>query len=586
MAYICEDELRRIYEDVSARLSGHGYDTEIAMIRDYSLKLTVILEGNPLGKLIIDYSPKREATTYRMDGDLSKDVYQKIMNIISPKPAPVNITGRSFRKDGATANSNTTEPSGVEPSEVSVAGSSEPSSIGSSDPSVGDAPEPSGYQAYVDGSFIEGCIGYGSVILKGGQMVAELYGSVDDPEAYQSRQVGGEIRAVVETLKWCKNRGISEIEIFFDFLNIEKWATGAYKTNTPMTIAYKQFIDGCNVRITWHKVESHTGIPLNDRADELAKKGAQQKAERQRETASKPEDLSGWLIYNGNMNSNKFNEQIEWFQRAALNNGMTLEPVRNDDLAACVIQGKTEIRSPFDKLPRFALFWDKDVRLARQMEKLGVKLFNASRAIAICDDKNMTHQMLSDQGIPMPDTIFAPLVYSGCDCDEAYFVERIESILSYPMIVKEAYGSFGAQVYMAKNRDELLGLRKRLAAKPHLYQEYIRTSHGRDVRIQMVGDRVVAAMLRTSDTDFRANITAGGNMQPFDPPKAFSDLAIRASRLLGLDFAGVDILFGKNDQPILCEINSNAHMKNLFDCTGVDVADLIIKYIRQRVMVL
>jgi RimK family alpha-L-glutamate ligase len=267
-----------------------------------------------------------------------------------------------------------------------------------------------------------------------------------------------------------------------------------------------------------------------------------------------------------------------------MKNGMTLKPIRNDDLAACVILGKTEIRGPFDKLPRFALFWDKDVRLARQMEKLGVKLFNSSRAIAICDDKNMTHQMLSDQGLPMPDTIFAPLVYSGCDCDEAYFVERIESILSYPMIVKEAYGSFGAQVYMAQNRDELLALRKRLAAKPHLYQEYIRTSHGRDVRIQVVGDQVAAAMLRTSDSDFRANITAGGKMHPFYPPKAFSDLAIRASRLLGLDFAGVDILFGENDEPILCEINSNAHMKNLLDCTGVDVADLIIKHIRQRMM--
>jgi ribonuclease HI len=109
-------------------------------------------------------------------------------------------------------------------------GLTEPSSIGLSDPTC--------YQAYVDGSFIDGCIGYGAVILKGGQMVAELFGSVDDPEAIQSRQVGGEIRAVVETLKWCKNRGINEIEMFFDFLNIEKWATGAYKTNTPMTIAY------------------------------------------------------------------------------------------------------------------------------------------------------------------------------------------------------------------------------------------------------------------------------------------------------------------------------------------------------------
>ena len=47
---------------------------------------------------------------------------------------------------------------------------------------------------------------------------------------------------------------------------------------------------------------------------------------------------------------------------------------------------------------------------------------------------------------------------------------------------------------------------------------------------------------------------------------------------MGLDFAGVDILFGE-DGPVVCEVNSNAHMKNIYDCTGIDVSDFIIRYV-------
>ena len=73
-------------------------------------------------------------------------------------------------------------------------------------------------------------------------------------------------------------------------------------------------------------------------------------------------------------------------------------------------------------------------------------------------------------------------------------------------------------------------------------------------------------------------------MVPFEPPKSFIDLAVKAVKLVGADFAGVDLLFGENDEPVLIEINSNAHMKNIFTCTGIDVADIIVKHIIQRTL--
>jgi glutathione synthase/RimK-type ligase-like ATP-grasp enzyme len=93
-----------------------------------------------------------------------------------------------------------------------------------------------------------------------------------------------------------------------------------------------------------------------------------------------------------------------------------------------------------------------------------------------------------------------------------------------------------------------------------------------------VGGEVVAAVKRMSDHDFRANVTNGGRMVPFDLPEEYVDMALRCSRVIGADFAGVDMLFGPGEEPVLCEVNSNAHFKNLYNCTGVDVAELMVKH--------
>ena len=84
----------------------------------------------------------------------------------------------------------------------------------------------------MDGSFIDGNVGYGAVILKEGQIIEELKGRVDSQDAVSARQVGGEIRAVIEVLKWCEVNNVDKIAVFYDFLNIEKWATG----NTAPTL--------------------------------------------------------------------------------------------------------------------------------------------------------------------------------------------------------------------------------------------------------------------------------------------------------------------------------------------------------------
>lgn len=290
----------------------------------------------------------------------------------------------------------------------------------------------------------------------------------------------------------------------------------------------------------------------------------------------------GWLIYNGGLKSPKYMELNELYAKAAKKLGITLQLIANNEIYCLIEDGKNIIKVPtacFE--PDFILFLDKDIRLAKQLEKLGYRLFNSREVIENCDDKILTFEVLANSGIKMPKTLFSAMLFNGTGNGEADlgFTNIIEETFSYPLVIKEAFGSFGAQVYLIHNREELIAKQKELLYTPHLYQEFIASSKGRDVRIYVVGDRAVASMYRHSDTDFRANISNGASMSPYEPSEAFCQLAIKATEKLGADFTGVDLLFGENNEPILCEVNSNAHIKNIYDCTGIDVAEAIFKHI-------
>lgn len=292
--------------------------------------------------------------------------------------------------------------------------------------------------------------------------------------------------------------------------------------------------------------------------------------------------IKGALVVNGYMRTAKFEDIKNLYIEAGQRQNIEIEVWYTDE----VCYGIKDHHEPFinkaieDK--QFILFLDKDVMLARHLEDMGLKVFNASQAIANCDHKGMTMMALMGSGIATAKTLMAPLVFKGMfdESKEDTYIEKIEEALDYPLVVKECYGSFGMQVYLVHNKEELIKIRRQLIDIPHLYQEFIKSSKGRDVRIYVVGGKVVTSMLRRNEEDFRANITNGGNMHEYEPSEAFKEVARRACKYLGLDFAGVDLMFGKEDEPILCEVNSNAHIRNVLELTGINVADKIMEYIK------
>ncbi|HVG20310.1 MAG TPA: RNase H family protein, partial [Blastocatellia bacterium] len=232
MVYKFEDKLRRRARQFIERMRVAGIEAAIVgdSFRDYAVKVAISSGGRDLGKATIYYSPKSDSFSLKTQELKDKSVAPKLEECWRTEGSPVDSPPEDDSRRG--------------------------------------------HEIYVDGSYLNGATGYGVVILKDGKVVEELFGPVVDYSASDTRQVAGELFAVEQALRWCEKNSVKEVGIFYDYLGIEKWATGAWKANQAMTQDYAKFVRASGVRIRWNKVHSHTGNRWNDRADQLAKKGA------------------------------------------------------------------------------------------------------------------------------------------------------------------------------------------------------------------------------------------------------------------------------------------------------------------------
>jgi RimK family alpha-L-glutamate ligase len=295
--------------------------------------------------------------------------------------------------------------------------------------------------------------------------------------------------------------------------------------------------------------------------------------------------MTGWIIYNGTLNIPKINKLVDSLIIEGEKLDIELKKVKNTEIIPTYNnEGKAELLYLKEiESPKFIIFWDKDVLLARHLEKMGFKVFNSSKAIEYCDHKGLMHLELSNSNIQMPRTILSPMIFDYLLNSEGYLVKCFDE-LGKDVIIKESKGSFGMQVYSIKNKEDfikkVMDLNKRNI--DFIMQENIKSSYGKDIRVNIIGDKVIGAMLRGSDKDFRANISQGGKGKLINLTIEQEELALKAHKVLGLDFSGVDLLFGENNKPILCEVNSNLNFLSFEELWGKSFGAEILKYILEE----
>lgn len=215
--------------------------------------------------------------------------------------------------------------------------------------------------------------------------------------------------------------------------------------------------------------------------------------------------------------------------------------------------------------------------ILRHLEHLGVPTLNTSHAIELTKDKLHAAQVFAAHHLPTPKTMLVK------DPVNPGLVERE---IGFPCVVKIFAGSYGKGVYLVHSKQELQdfiefahGIKSDEAI---IVQEYIDTAPGTDVRVLVVGNKVLGAMKRMSkDGSFKANITRGGIGENYPLNDRIIEIALQTKNVLGLDIAGIDLLFDGNDYK-LCEANSAPGFKGFEKYTGVDVAKEIIDYAKQK----
>ncbi|MBU0613667.1 RimK family alpha-L-glutamate ligase [Patescibacteria group bacterium] len=215
--------------------------------------------------------------------------------------------------------------------------------------------------------------------------------------------------------------------------------------------------------------------------------------------------------------------------------------------------------------------------LIKQFQLAGFYVLNGYIGVFRAKNKIRTLQMLDHFGVAVPKTVVV---------EDPDLLEKAAMEFKFPVIIKNIYGTHGNGVFFAESKRSLKPIVEYLTVKeqgPVSVQEYIKEAKGKDIRVFVLGKKIAAAMERVAKSgEFRANFHKGGKVQIADLSKEEKDMARKATQILQLDIAGVDILRTKNG-PKIIEVNSNPGLEGISKATGIDLAVKFADFIELRV---
>ena len=293
--------------------------------------------------------------------------------------------------------------------------------------------------------------------------------------------------------------------------------------------------------------------------------------------------MNGWILYKNKITESwETQKLIDEFEKQdvkirVVNPNDVDIFVDRDDRKSILVGGKSRPLPDF-VIPRTGSGTTYFIKaIIRHLERLGVILINGSIAIDNVKDKLYSQQILGQSNLPVPKTLLVR---------HPIKIDFVETNIGYPAIIKTLSGSFGAGVFLVEDRKQLRQLLKMAEiTKPSyniIIQEFIEDSYGKDLRVFVLNGKVVGCMMRQStDDDFRANITRGGEGIPYQITEEIEFLGGESARLLGLDIAGVDLLFSNGGYKI-CEVNSSPGFEGMDKFTHTNIAEDIVNFVKYK----
>lgn len=275
--------------------------------------------------------------------------------------------------------------------------------------------------------------------------------------------------------------------------------------------------------------------------------------------------MRGWLVYRQE-DAEKNRAFVDWFLVEAKYIGMQLDLVYHHEISYGVTDKQLFItRKKESALPDFVIMRAIDIKLSKQFESLGVPTYNNSEVAEITNDKAKTYQLFATHGIPIIDTQFVAKA------------DILQKTYTYPFVIKEVASRGGKEVYKIDSAHELKNIVDRLKGEHYTIQKL--ASPGKDLRVFVVGNQIIKAVLRESDTDFRANYTLGGRATIYDLSPAEEKIIHTILNIFPFDMVGIDFLFTEDNELLLNEIEDVVGCRTLTTLTDINIVSIYLNHI-------
>lgn len=276
---------------------------------------------------------------------------------------------------------------------------------------------------------------------------------------------------------------------------------------------------------------------------------------------------TGWLVYRPEeVTRNRV--FIDKWMAAAQKRGVDLRLATADMLLYGISGGRAFVRAGVQNgTPDFAVMRLNDPVLTETFEAAGIPCFNGSHVARVCNDKQRTHLMFSGV-LPMLDTVFLQEDVAGCP-------------FPYPVVVKAAHSCGGQKVFLCRDDGGFSAAVNACRPDSVLVQPCCDTP-GRDLRVYVVGNRIVTAMTRFStDGDFRSNLHQGGSAAPFPLNSAVKAYVETVLERFDFGLAGIDFIFHKGEV-LFNEIEDAVGTRMLYIHTGLNIVEMYLDHILSR----
>lgn len=270
-----------------------------------------------------------------------------------------------------------------------------------------------------------------------------------------------------------------------------------------------------------------------------------------------------WLIYNvEDIEPNK--SYINFYFEECKIYGIELSLIIRDRLHFRTNTNNTQIiydGKPVLK-PNVVINRSRDYLLSKSFEYIGTKVYNNSEVTLLGNNKLLALQYVSNLGIDIMPT---------------YYGDSDNNIPEYPFILKSLNGHGGKEVFYINDYEMLMTSLKKLEGKDYIYQK-VASDLGKDLRVYIVGNKIVTAMLRKSDHDFRSNYCLGGRANQYELTSKEKDIILTIIDNLEIGHCGIDFIYD-NGKLIFNEIEDVVGSRTLYQYTNINIVKEYVKFI-------